>query len=224
MPAPVPFALRQAVARRAAAGQGPPAIAAALGLPARTVRHLLARYRRRGEAALVPAYPRGERPRPRAAGRVRDRALELRRGHPTWGAGLIRLLLRLSPGRRPPAARTLQRWFRQAGLGPAPRGRRPAAAAPAARAGRPHDVWQVDAKEQVRLRSGRRVSWLRVVDECSGAVLWTAVFPPRVLAQGPPGGRPGRIAAGVRPVGPAGDDPGGQRRAVGGGRGPAPGP
>jgi transposase len=208
MPAPVPFAVRQAIIRRHRRGATPAAIADALGLPARTVRHLLARYRRQGEAALAPAYPRGPRPRPRAAERARDRAVALRRDHPTWGAGLIRLHLRPPGGRRPPAARTLQRWFRRAGLGPAPRGRRPAAAAPGARAGRPHDVWQVDAKEQVRLRTGQRVSWLRVVDECSGAVLWTAVFPPRVLAQGPAGGRPGRTAAGVRPLGPAGGHPG----------------
>jgi hypothetical protein len=37
----------------------------------------------------------------------------------------------------------------------------------------------VDAAEQVPLRSGRRVCWLRIVDECSGAVLETVVFPPR---------------------------------------------
>ena len=207
MPAPVPFAIRQAIARRHQRGETPAAIARALGRPVRTVQHLVARGRRQGAAALVPAYPRGERPRPRAAARARDQAVGLRRDHPTWGAGLIRLFLQLPPGRRPPAERTLQRWFRRDGLGPAPKGRRPAAA-PAARAGRPHDVWQVDAKEQVRLRSGQRVSWLRVVDECSGAVLWTRVFPPRVLAEGPPGGGPGRVAAGLRPVGPAGDRPG----------------
>jgi len=54
-------------------------------------------------------------------------------------------------------------------------GRRPAIAT--LRAARPHQVWQIDAAEQVGLRSGQRVSWLRVVDECSGAVLRTVVFP-----------------------------------------------
>ena len=125
MPAPIPFAVRRAVARRHHCGESPAAIARALGLPVRTAQHLVARLRRLGEAALVPAYRRGPRPRPRAADRVRDLAVGLRRGHPTWGAGLIRLFLRLAPGRRPPAERTLQRWFRQAGLGPAPKGRRP---------------------------------------------------------------------------------------------------
>src|SRR5215218_4401059 len=89
MPAPVPSAVRRAVARRAGRGESPAAIAAALGLPARTVRHLVRRWHQRGEPALVPAYPRG--PRPRAAERARDPAVRLRREHPTWGAGLIRL-------------------------------------------------------------------------------------------------------------------------------------
>jgi hypothetical protein len=34
----------------------------------------------------------------------------------------------------------------------------------------------MDASEQIALRSGRHVSWLRVVDEWTGAVLETIVF------------------------------------------------
>src|SRR5205814_1983882 len=60
-------------------------------------------------------------------------------------------------------------------LNPAPTGRR--SAGESLRAQRPHETWQIDAAELVRLRSGERVSWLRIVDECSGAVLWTVVFP-----------------------------------------------
>src|SRR5262245_27578231 len=94
MPAPTPLPLRQAVARRHQRGEAPAAIARALGLPPRTVRLLLRRWRRPAGAALAPAYRRGERPRTEAAQRLHDRALALRRGHPTWGAGLIRVLLR----------------------------------------------------------------------------------------------------------------------------------
>ena len=78
----------------------------------------------------------------------------------------------------------MQRWFHQAGLGPAPKGRRPALNPPRAR--QPHDVWQVDAKERILLQSGQRVSWLRIVDECSGAVLWTVVCPPGRWLKVPP--------------------------------------
>src|SRR5207244_8187324 len=89
------------------------------------------------------------------------------------------LLLREHRREAVPAERTLQRWFRRAGLGPAPKGRRLKTAAP--RATRPHEVWQMDAKERVLLHSGEHVSWLRLADECSGAVLGTRVFPPGEL-------------------------------------------
>ena len=62
-------------------------------------------------------------------------ALALRREHPIWGAGLIRVMLRRQlPQDAPPAERTLQRWFVRAGLAPAPAGRRPAADAATGRA------------------------------------------------------------------------------------------
>ena len=218
MPAPTPLPLRQAIVRRHRRGETATAIAQALGLPPRTVRQLLRRWRPQVAPVLAPAYRHGPRPRLADAQQVHDQALALRREHPTWGAGLIRVFLgRHFPPAQLPAERTLQRWFHQAGLGPAPKGRRPAGNV--ARARRPHDVWQIDAKECVRLLSGQRVCWLRVVDECSGAVLWTAVFPPRALAEGLGGGRAGRAATGLRPLGSAGHHPRGQRRSLGfGGR------
>jgi transposase InsO family protein len=73
-----------------------------------------------------------------------------------------------------PCARTLQRWFAQLALPPAPAGQHPAA--DANRATRPHEVWQMDAAELIALRSGQRVSWLRITDEFSGAALGTRVF------------------------------------------------
>jgi hypothetical protein len=100
MPVPIPVPVRQAIARRAQGGESPPAIARALGLPVRTVYHLIARSRHGGAAGLAPGYRRGERPRTRAAERLRAAALDLRREHPTWGAGLIRLRLKPRPATR----------------------------------------------------------------------------------------------------------------------------
>jgi hypothetical protein len=57
------------------------------------------------------------------------------------------------------------------------------------------------------LQAGQRVSWLRLVDECSGAVLATAVFPPRALAPGGADRGAGRPAAGVPALGPTTDVP-----------------
>ena len=44
----------------------------------------------------------------------------------------------------------------------------------------------MDAAEQVPLRTGRRVCWLRIVDECSGAVLGPRFSPPGRWSQVPP--------------------------------------
>ena len=207
MPAPIPLPLRQAIVRRHCRGETPVAIAQALGLTPRTVRRLLRLDRQRADSSLAPAYRRGPRPRSATAQQLHDHALDLRRQHPTWGAGLIRIFLgRHHTPTEVPTERSLQRWFHQAGLGPAPKGRRPAANP--ARARQPHDVWQIDAKELVRLQSGQRVCWLRIVDECSGAVLGTAVFPPREVAQGASDGCAGRAAAYLRALGAAGHHPG----------------
>jgi transposase len=183
MSCPTPIPLRHAILRRWHKGQSVATIAQALGVVPRTVRHLVRRFRHEGDAAVAPSYHRAETPEPRGSRELFQTAVKLRQQHPTWGAGLIRVILRRDgASSSPPAERTLQRWFRRDGLAPAPAGRRPAASAQRAQA--PHEVWQMDAKEQIRLASGERVSWLRIVDECSGAVLWTAVFPPRAMESG----------------------------------------
>lgn len=214
MPRPLPIPVRQALWRRSQDGQDGPTIAAALGLAPRTVRHLLRRVRRGGPDALVPSHDRCGAATRKPAEAVLQTALGLRREHPTWGAGLIRVMLRpQQPDRSPPAERTLRRWFRRAGLAPAPAGRRPTAES--RRAERPHQIWQMDAAEWVELRTGQHVCWLRIADECSGAVLWTAVFPPGPMDSSPADSGPSASSPGLRPLGPPGAVPGGQRCAVG---------
>jgi hypothetical protein len=203
MPRPTPEPIRSAILRRCRDGQGAARIAAELSLPPRTVRRLVRRLRDGGEPAIRPGYRRPAAADPDPA---REAAEALRREHPGWGAPLIRsLLLRDHPGRPIPSARTLQRWFRRHGP---PRPPRPEAPEPhRGRADRPHDVWQIDASERIRLADGREVSWLRVVDEFTGAFLLTRVFS-RGAVDGRAGPRDARdAAAGLRAVGPAGPHP-----------------
>jgi hypothetical protein len=175
MAAPVPLPLRQALWQRWQQGQSPAVIARTLQLAPRTVRHLIQRLRHLGPDHLAPSYHRTDHPRDPSTQTLYDQTLAWRREHPNWGAGLLRVLLQRDyPKADIPCARTLQRWLAVAGLAPAPTGRRPAA--DTLRAERPHQVWQIDAAERMRLRSGQHVSWLRIVDECSGAVLLTFVF------------------------------------------------
>ena len=202
MSCPTPMPLRHAILRRSQKGQSVSTIAEALGVVPRTVRHLVRRFRQDGDAAVAPSYHRAETSEPKGSRELFQSAVQLRQQHPTWGAGLIRVFLRrdgVSPS--PPAERTLQRWFRRDGLSPALAGRRPASSAQ--RAQEPHAVWQMDAKEQVRLATGERVSWLRIVDECSGAVLWTTVFPPRAMESSARHGGPAGTTCQLRALGDA---------------------
>jgi Homeodomain-like domain len=119
LPRPIPVPVRQAIWRRSQDGQDGPAIAKALGLAPRTDRRLVRRFRQEGQAALIPSYDRCGAATPKPSVPIMQSAVGLRREHPTWGAGLIRVILRRRlPDDPPPAERTLQRWFLQAGLDP----------------------------------------------------------------------------------------------------------
>jgi transposase len=202
MPKPVPVPIRQKLWERARQGEGSASLAAAFDLPPRTVRHLLKRFRERGEAGLATDYRPPPPPAHAKSQAIRQAVLAQRLEHPTWGAGIIRVAL---AEQRPevdwPHVRTMQRWLRRAGLGPAPAGRRPGR--PRDRATRAHQTWQIDACEQIGLKGGDKASWLRAVDEATGAVLGTAVFPPRLLDPGGPPRDPGLPASAVPGVGPA---------------------
>ena len=181
MPAPIPADLRQQIwDRHHLLHQSAPAIAAALRLPPRTVRHLLGIFRVQGQ----PTQPRfdlcGRHPSPGFTA-LHQRALELRRDHPGWGAQriLAQMTADNASGQELPDPSTIRRWLHQADLAPAPRPRR---APPAPRAGQVHEIWQMDAAEGKALRTGQKVSWLRLVDEASGAVLFSRVFPLPVWA------------------------------------------
>jgi Homeodomain-like domain-containing protein len=172
MPRAVAVPLRQALWARQQQGQSPTTIAQELGLPLRTVQHLVQRFRQ-AEAVVPPAYRPGPRPPHALLPTVRAYRLQ----HPDWGAELIRVqLCRDHPDLAVPCGRTFQRWLARAGLGPIPTGRK--APPGRRRAESPHAVWQTDAAEHMALASGEEASWLRVVDECSGAFLQTRVSPP----------------------------------------------
>lgn len=200
MPHAVPPAVRQAIWNRSRSGHANPVIARELEIPESTVRRLVRQLKSRGQEALRPAYHRCGRPQTETARQLRQAALELRRAHQGWGAGRIRLELLARPGCA--CERTIQRWLKQAGLAPAPKGRRKAPGR--SRAEAPHQVWQVDAAEQKKLASGQVISWMRVVDECSGAVLKTVVFPPGALSPGVADPGAAAVASGVRNLGASG--------------------
>src|SRR5262249_2438416 len=121
-------------------------------------------------------------PPPRYCGRtgslypadVVRQALDFRRQHPDWGAALIPVMLcRLKRWGPVPGPRAIPPWPPAAHPAPSPAGRK---SPHRPRSSAPHERWQVDAADRMRLANGRLVSWLRLTDECSGAILRTVVF------------------------------------------------
>jgi hypothetical protein len=180
MPRSIPVPVRRALLRGFQKGVSVPVLAARFDLPPRTVRHLIQTLR--NERDVSPAYQRCGRREAMPTDLIAE-GMRLRQQHATWGAGLIRVLLQEAhPQEEIPCVRTLQRWLLRLQADPAPPGRKPFQESQ--RAQRPHEIWQMDAAEQKRLKTGQQISWLRIADECSGAVLKTVVFPPRELESG----------------------------------------
>jgi transposase InsO family protein len=174
MPRFIPVATRLAVYDSHQNGLGTAEVAALYQLAPRTVRFIVRQGRAAAGAFQPPRYPSG----PQASAfspSLRQQILGLRQQHSRWGAALLRLCLAdLRPDDELPSEPTIRRWLRGADLAPARAGRK---SAPRPRSCTPHEVWQVDAADQMRLLNGQLVSWLRLVDECSGAALQTIVFP-----------------------------------------------
>jgi len=181
MPRALPLATRQDIIERHLRGQTLAQIATDLGIPYVTVRALWRAFRNRGSDGLAIGYHACGSSTPAYPDAVRRRACRLRREHPKWGAGRIRveLLEHLEPSAIP-SVRVLQRAFQRAGINRPRRPQRPPIHTKQATA--PHEVWQVDAVEKARLRTGAEVSWLSATDQFTGGLLANELSPPSPMA------------------------------------------
>jgi transposase len=176
MPRAVPQPIREEIVQRRRAEEPLTQIAAALKLPYRTVRGIWSRYRSRGAQGLAPDYDRCSKPGPRYRAELVEAAQRMKRTHPRWGAMRICIeLAHLFPQEALPKRRTVQEWLQKAGLSP---GRSRSPASPKQRGRKAHEVWQLDAKDQMRLLDGSPSASFSMVDEATGAVLGVALFPP----------------------------------------------
>jgi putative transposase len=133
------------------------------------------RFLTHGRAGLA-ARVRGPRRTAARWRRWRREVLALRRRWPTWGARKLRWRLRQRhPHGALPAARTLGRWLRAAGVVARRRQRHRRGprlpALPRTVARRANDVWTLDFKGRFRTGDGRRVEPLTVRDLASRYVL-----------------------------------------------------
>jgi hypothetical protein len=204
MPRALASTVRRAIWNRLLAGTPLGEVAVYFGVSERTVRRLVVDVESRGEKAFANLYEACGARQSNENRKLRRRIVKLRAKHARWGAG--RLLLEFqnkTPGQHLPCKRSVERWLAKAKCPLAPAGR-PLRRRREDRADRPHQVWQIDAAEQKRLATGRMISWLRIADECSGAVLKTIVFSRGPFHAGPTPAGTTPFEAGFLGVGLAG--------------------
>lgn len=181
MAVPIPVPVRQVIVERHERGETLDAIAQEMEMSFWTVRKIWRRYRDKGEAGLRPEYDISAGREIRSPQLAYRAAVWLKRAHPKWGAGLIRLLIvEKWPELEVPHERTLQRWFRAAGVNQ--RGKRRITGQSNKRGQEVHEVWQIDAKEQMKLADESEASWLMATDEKTGAIISGQIFPPGEVA------------------------------------------
>lgn len=183
MPRAIALAQREEIVRLKEQERVPlTVVAAELRVSVSAARNIWRRYRKEGRAGLRTRYERCKHEGPRMAKAVYEAALEMRREHPYWGGGIIRVQLRgLFPDEKLPCERTLQRWFRWEGL---QRERSRTVPQQRVRATEAHETWQMDVKEQIETADGKRHCLLDMADEATGALLGGAVFSPRAMGSG----------------------------------------
>jgi len=178
MPSPIANPIREAIVQRHQKGESLRSISDELNLSYETVKNVWQHWSKTGR--IEPNYQQAKRRGTRQFQTLYEQAIQLKRDHPRWGAQLIQLELDSLSEARLPSIRTLQRWFREAGVS------RSAAiqqqrVKTVQRGQMVHQVWAVDAKEAIRLQDGSWASWLVITEEASGAILTTSVFPPAEL-------------------------------------------
>lgn len=181
----IPHDYRKKIVRERQKGKTYPQIVEELGYPITVLgaRKIYKAFEKEGEAGLLTGWSRSGR-RPVYDQSVKDRVNELRRG--TRGAPYIHSVLVSQGGATAvPSERTIQQWWRSAGTNRPKKGKTKTERQNDVKA---HDIWEVDAKEQMPIQTGALTTWMNVADKGTGADLFAEVFPPEQ------GGRSGRSA------------------------------
>lgn len=206
MPAATALKEREEIVRRRKEHESFAHISREMAIAYATVRNVWHHYQNTGQ--LEPSYERCSHRGVRKKQDVYEKAIEFKRAHPSWGAGLIWVeLAELFEEEELPSLRSLQRWFHRAGLVKREsQDKRPQIQL--SRGEKPHEVWAMDAKEQMTLADGTHASWLVISDEGSGALLHGELFPHQALESGESSSRQKESPRGVRDMGTPAEDTG----------------
>ncbi len=178
MPKPIPMALRRSIIERYKKGEKISTLARNYNVNRGSIYSLIRRMEQTGNVeGLKPRYGKCGKPRPEESQFIFRAVRCMRTWHPNWGSEKIRAeMLRMRPGLALPHYRTFNRWFHWNGqITTAPKSTLPKQSPK--RATRLHEIWQIDAKEEMTIADGSKNCWLNITDEYSGAVIDPPVFP-----------------------------------------------
>jgi hypothetical protein len=155
------------------AGQTYQTISEQLDLSFSSVRTICQRYQKEGEKGLETNYNNCGKSAVDSSNLIYRAALWLKHLHPLWGTPRIHTKLKERYSNQVPTIRTIDRWYVAAGLHkPRNRNQRESIGQSTA----VHNIWQVDAKENLTLTDGQKACYLTITDEKSGAWLASFVF------------------------------------------------
>lgn len=176
MPKAISMAKRQSIISDYLKGKTISYLARNYQVSRQSIYNLIERYEELGIDSLLADYSNCGLARPDATNFIYRAVRCMKTWHPDWGAEKIRAeMLFMRPWLELPHYRTFIRWFHWNGqLSPKPKSILPASHYKWSKY--LHEIWQVDAKEEMCLLNGEKNCWLNITDEFSGAIIDPPVF------------------------------------------------
>lgn len=177
MPEATPMAIRQGIVQRYKQGEKISSLATCYKISRATIHRLIKREDQEGQKGLMTKYVNCGKKGPDENDFIYRSVRCMKNWHPGWGAEKIRAeILRIRPALIVPHYRTLNRWFHKNNqIAIKIKSKLPEQKSRQAKF--LHEVWQIDAKEQIPVANGTMVCWLNITDEFSGTVVDPVVFP-----------------------------------------------
>ena len=176
MPTAISMALRQSIVACYKKGERVTALAEKFKVSRKTIYSLIQREKEKGIEGLQPHYQNCGKVRPKENQYIFRAVRCMRAWHPNWGAEKIHAEMNLMrPQLNLPHYRTFNRWFHwNKQLETLLKSSLPKYNPKQAK--RLHEIWQVDAKEELTIADGSKNCWLNITDEFSGMVIDPPVF------------------------------------------------
>lgn len=176
MPIAKSMALRQSIVACYKKGEKISTLSVKFSVSRKAIYSYINREKEFGEKGLIPNYQNCGKVRPTSSEFIFRAVRCLRCWHPSWGAEKIHAEIhQMRPDLKLPHHRTFNRWFHWNNqLEVQPKSKMPKTTSKQANA--LHEIWQIDAKEEMRISNGTKHCWLNITDEYSGASIAPCVF------------------------------------------------